>query len=463
VTQDLSTAEYRCPGESYGISRAVHLGRLASFHPACRDCRRRDDTFGLSARHIRQLAEIGFRAQQPPWFCAEGVGKVAINDLSPNLARKIAIEFARRITCPATSSGSRQPSVVVAGDGRLATAAIVAAIVEGVRWTGCETIDIGPASAPCAARAIQHLAADGGVFVGNAHGAPHTVGLKFWAHGEPLSQGGLLGEIAASVLNRFGEAMIDRPTRTFGTLRRHAATDFYLGDLRPAYHALRPLRFVLDCTTGPIVAYLEELVRNVACQIIFSESTDRPGEQEVGWAELRRVPPTSFWWDSPKDLVRNNLPIRKMDLRVRLLTPDGLGGPSYSFPHSETKPERATGNDRLAEQVVAAQAHFGMRVDDDGENCRVVDEQGQSVAAERLLALVAGSCNGPALYGEELRQKTFRRMQESGASIAADASGRLWYASGHAPLPDALQTLTHLLVLLSRNDMAFSAIVNDPG
>src|SRR5271157_1606542 len=189
VIQDLSTAEYRCPGESYGISRAVHFGRLVRFHPACRDCPQRHDTLGLSARQIGQLAEIDSRTRQPPLFHAEGMGNVAINDLSPNMARRIAIEFARRI---ATHDGNSQPTAVVASDGRLATAAIVAAIVEGVRWTGCETVDIGPASAPCTARAIQHLAADGGIFVGNAHGAPHTVGLKFWAHGEPLSQCGLL-------------------------------------------------------------------------------------------------------------------------------------------------------------------------------------------------------------------------------------------------------------------------------
>ena len=395
MIQDLSTADFCCPGDAYRISRAVHLGRLASFHPTCRDCPRRDDTVGLSSRQVRQLAEIGSRARQQPLFCAEGVGKVAINDLSPDLARRIAIEFARRImggrlpTRP-TQAGNHLPTAVVAGDGRLATAAIIAAIVEGVRWTGCETIDIGPASASCAARAIQHLAADGGVFVGNAGGAPHTVGLKFWAQGEPLSQGGLLDDIAASVRERCGEALIDRPTRTFGRLRRFAAADIYLDDFHPAYHALRPLRFVLECAVGPVVAYLKELTRNVACRIISGEG----------------------------------------------------------------------GNDRLAEQVVAAEAHFGIQIGDDGENCRVVDERGQSVEAERLVALIGGSFAAPVKKGEDLRQQTFLRMRESRATIAADTAGRLWYAASHAPLPDALQTLTHLLVLLSRDDRALSAVLD---
>jgi hypothetical protein len=388
VIQDPTTAEYRCPGETCPISRAVHLGRLAGFHPACCDCPRCDDTVGLSTRQIRQLAEVGWRARKPPLFHAEGAGNVAINDLSPSLARRIAIEFARRIASPA-EKGESQPAAVVAHDGRLATAAIIAAVVEGVRWTGCEVIDIGPASAPCTARAIRHLAADGGIFVGNVHGAPHTVGLKFWAHDEPLSQGGLLDEVAAALQTGSGEAAIDRPARAFGPLRRFSAAEVYLDDLRPAYHALRPLRFVLDCTLGPVVAFVEELVRNMACRIIPSES--------------------------------------------------GRG---------------------LGQQVAAVQAHFGMQIVDDGENCRVVDERGQSVTAERLRAVIAGGLAGAAMQGEELRQQTFRRMQEDHAAMTVDAAGRLWYASGQAVVPDALRTLTHLLVLLSRDDLAFSAVLD---
>ena len=113
--------------------------------------------------------------------------------------------------------------------------------------------------------------------------------------------------------------------------------------------------------------------------------------------------------------------------------------------------------------MVAAQAHFGMQIGDDGENCRVVDERGQSVEAERLLALIAGNFAGPVMQGEELRQQTFLRMRESRAAIAADTAGRLWYAAGHAPLPDALRTLTLLLVLLSRDDRAFSAVLGAEG
>ena len=298
------------------------------------------------------------------------------------------LRAAQSAGCPAQGGKSRA-TAVVASDGRLATAAIFSGVVEGLRWSGCEVVDIGPASAPCTAKAIHHLAAEAGVYVGNACGDPHTAGLKFWGQGEPLSQGGMLDEIAASLQSGPSEAMIDRPMRTFGPLRRFQAANVYLDDLRPAYHALRPLRFVLDCKLGVVVGYLEELIRNVACQIISLEA--------------------------------------------------GSG---------------------LAEQVAAARAHFGMHIGDDGENCRVVDERGQLVEAARLLTMLAGGFDGPIVQGEKLRQQTFRRMRESDATIAADSAGRLWYACGHAPLPDALRTLTLLLVHLSRDDRAFSEVLD---
>jgi hypothetical protein len=439
MMQDLSPAEYRCPGETYSISRAVHLGRLSRFHPACRECPRREDTVGLSASHIRRLAEFAAQSRQPLIFHSEGAGSRSISDLGPQLARRIAIEFGRRLQNAAGDVGQvanlperrqignpphvegSQTTAIVAGDGRPAAAEIIAALCDGLRWTGCDVIDIGPASGPCTARAIEHLLADGGIFVGRApctHGrhhvpsaraddsgekgderlvGPHSVGLKFWSRVEPLSQGSLLDDIEVALqADRSAEAM-DRPTRRFGPLRRFAATEVYLSDFRPAYHALRPLRFVVDCRLEPVFGYLDDLLKHVACRTVRADT-------EVG------------------DIGR---------------------------------------------QVVKVDAHFGIQIDDDGENCRVFDELGRAVETGRLLEVVGTTWGRLPTCQKDgrlaicaTRQQTFLRMRRSGSAIAADAAGRLWYADNHAPRADALQTLTRLLVLLSREDIALSAVLD---
>ena len=338
---------YRCPGEAYSISRAVHLGRLADFYPACRECPRRDDTLGLSARTVRRVSEAHATSPQRPRSAAEGSEAFAINDLSPPKARTIAIEFVRNVLI--SRSEMCTLPIIFGSDGRLVTAAVAAAMIEGIRWTGCEAIDLGPVSVPCLATALRSSSAAGGIYLGNPSGAAHTLGLKFWVGKERMSQNDASAALAA--IDRSTPAPVDRAVRTFGPLRREDAATAYLDELRPAYHALRSLRFALWSSCEPVWPYLDELTRNVACRAIR--------------------------------------------------------------PHAG-KP--------LGEQILAARAHFGIEISDDGENANVFDERGSLVSIESL--------------------------------------ARLWRAADCEPVADALRTLTALLVLLSRSDEPFSAVLN---
>ena len=78
-----AAVEYRCPGAGYAISRAVHLGRLARFYPACRHCPHAADTGTLSPRQVRQLREIDLRGVPRPRFHEEGAGGVYGNEFPP--------------------------------------------------------------------------------------------------------------------------------------------------------------------------------------------------------------------------------------------------------------------------------------------------------------------------------------------------------------------------------------------
>jgi len=429
VSEQPSNTEYRCPGEHYPISRAVHLARLGGYYASCRDCPRRDDTAGLSARQVRRLAEIRSQAPERLRLTAEGLRDAAINDVSPAVARAIAIDFARRLRDRRAAS---RLLVVFASDGRLSTAAIVTAVVEGIRWTGCEVVDLGAASAPCMAFAIGQLEAEGGVYLGNPSGAAHTLGMKFWIGGGPLSQGEFLDSLAAFNVRsrRCVPHTLDRPSRSFGPLRRMDAEDIYLRELRPAYHALRPLRFVLQCACEPLVSYLEDLLRSVACRVIRAE----PGGE-------------------------------------------------------------------FGRQVVAAKAHFGMRIDGDGDSGQVFDEQGRAVATEQLTELFADvgcverrpaeearstgksnrsssgnqfstpSRNAPPADVACAERRPAEEARSTGKSNRSSSGNQFSTPSRNAPpiaevraphtLPsDALQTLTLLLVHLSRDDLAFSVALD---
>jgi phosphomannomutase len=51
-------------------------------------------------------------------------------------------------------------------------------------------------------------------------------------------------------------------------------------------------------------------------------------------------------------------------------------------------------------------------------------------------------------------------MREHRAVFGGGSCGRFWHVVAGVPLPDALMTITQLLVLLSRSDEPFSAVLD---
>ena len=438
------TLEYRCPGEKYAVSRAVHLGRLARFYPGCRRCLHRDDTGTLSPRQVGRLEETEPRGRPVPLFREEGAEGVYLNDLGPKAVREMAAAlgvtlqkrsatggwgkaqggWGKAQRCPSSDSSgtslrsatshpdNNPPVVVLAGDGRPIAAELVAAAAEGLRYGGCHLVDVGPATSACLAFAVDHLGADGGMLVGSPGDQANVVALKFWdAAPAPLSAGAAMEPVEQ--IYRTG---VDRPTRTAGSMRRVQAEGPYLAGLAEYYHALRPLRVILHTSCEPLARYLEKLTGSLACRIVRSRTTV-----------------------------------------------DGLPG-----------------------QINDETAHFGVQIDDDGERCRVWDEQGRPVPNERLLLLVARSllkerpgstvvlqegtpaavaeaiesAGGRVFFSGPLRREAAMAMRSHDGLLGGGTAGRFWHDRDGLPLPDALMTLTLLLVLLSQSDRRFSEVLD---
>jgi len=416
--ESTATAVYQCPGEPYPISPAIHLGRLASFYPKCRQCSHCHETGTLSTGVVKMLNETRKRTVAESLFTAEGISGVYLNELSPLQARQFAAAFG--LSLARRNSGERG-GIVLAGDGRDLAPELMAAASDGLRWSGRDVVDLGAASAPCLAQALRHLQAAGGLLVGNDSGQANMVGLKLWgAEGQPLSAGPELDAI-----RKLSAQGVDRPTRSYGALSRFSPESLYLAGLEEFFHALRPLRLVLDTGCRPLIGYLRKLASSVACELLLSREA------------------------------------------ATTLAAAGLG---------------------LAERVRGERAHFGIWVDGDGEACRVVDERGAPLSAEQALLLLSdfvlqkqpgaaviveqaacaatveriAAAGGRVVRSGASRANMHAAMAAHDAALGGGPSGRFWYGA-LPPTADGLRTLSLLLTILSQSDRPLSETVRALG
>jgi len=433
-----SDAEYFCPAQRAPISRAVHLGRLTRYYPGCRSCPQRHDTGTLSSRCVKRLDQPRPRVTPAMLFSNEAVQGTYLNDLDPATAGAMGRALGVYLTRQLPPSGN-PPVVVIASDGRPLAPEMVATAGAGLRWSGAKVIDIGSATAPCLAFAVRHLHASGGILVGNHPGRVETVGLKFWTTG-PCSKGvdGPLEAIA-----QIFQDVPARPRRTSEPLTRYRADGPYLGQIAHLYHALRPLRFVLDTNSPPAADYVRRLIGPTACEFVPRRtSPDRLAEQ-IGAEDVH------------------------FGLRI------------------DQDAERCTLFDELGRQVENERLLLLLTrylLDDPAGRTIVLEEKTSHETARRLkslgLKIVRGNSRRAEMHG---------LLRHGRAEFGGGPSGRFWYRLAQTPAacgpdqytsvmapnvgvqrepcephyaPDALLTLSHLLGLLSRSDRPLSAILD---
>lgn len=439
IVSSPATTEYRCPGESHSISRAIHLSRLAAFYPTCRQCQHRHDTGQLNPETVERIYQTEARGRQYPLFQRDGVRGVFLNELTPAKASRIAAALAsllwqdvpltgRQNTPAGPAGGSRTqqpsrrgPSIVVGYDERPSSPAILSAVIDALRMMGCPVIDVGLSSRPCFAFAVDHLQAAGGLFVSGAGHDASWSGLDLYRDGAaPLSLGDGLDEVQQKF-----ESDVTRPTRSAAFQKAFQATIPYEAGLWKHFHALRPLRVVCAARPRPVRKTIRKIFSKLPCEL-----------SEVETAAAVNEP-------------------LKHDFLL----------------------------ERISTRVKKRQAHLGVLIDDDGSRCWFVDNCGQLVNPLALTAMLARQNrtdhpNAPIvaessslehlqsmvapvelLDGGDSAGSISRVMRESHSSFGGGQSNFYWFRESF-PACDAILTLAHVLQGLSRSDASFATAVS---
>lgn len=266
----------------------------------------------------------------PRMFGTDGVRGVANTEaLSPELAFRLG----RAAAAMAVEKTGRRPLAVVGRDTRRSGPMLAAAVSAGICSAGGDVVDLGVVTTPAVAFITGHIQADFGVMLSASHNPAPDNGIKFFsAEGYKLPDA---VEDQLEALVRTSPDTMPRPTgASLGTIRTDAAAiEAYIEHLVRTGQPLTGLRLVLDCGHGAAYQLSPEVFRRLGAEVITLNT-------------------------APDGLNIN----------------DGCGS---------THPEQ------LQQAVVAHGAHVGIAHDGDADRCIAVDERGEVVDGDQIMAICA--------------------------------------------------------------------------
>ncbi len=316
--------------------------------------------------------------------------------------------------------------VVVGHDSRAYAPVLAGALVEGLLSTGRQVVAIGLATTPMVYFAQHHLEVPAAVAVTASHNPNGWAGFKL--SDEPSTTFGPEEILALREIAQQG-----RFARGTGTYVEHSVTGAYIERLAATTPAQHPLRVVVDggnSISGPIaVAAFEAAGHEVV-----------PCNLELDW----------------------------------------------SFPNHEPDPEVLEARTQLAAAVQEHHADLGVALDGDGDRLGVTDERGETVYADRLVALLARdvltrhpgasivydvkcsrlvedvvlSAGGVPVMGPTGHSHIKREMRRLGAPFAGERSGHLFDAADHLGFDDAVHAGLRIAHVLATSGGTMSALVD---
>jgi phosphomannomutase len=306
--------------------------------------------------------------------------------------------------------------VAVGYDGRLTSPALEAALVDGLAEGGADVVRTGRGPTPMLYFAAATLEVEGGIMVTGSHNPPDHNGFKLVLGGKPF-----FGEAIQTLGQRalaLGPAAAAR-----GHATEHRVFDDYVARLAQDYDGARPLKVAWDCGNGATGEIVVELTKKL------------PG----------------------RHILLNE-------------TIDG------TFPAHHPDPTVAENLVQLQQAVAAEGCDLGIGFDGDGDRIGVVDARGRILWGDQLMIVLARDVlkhypDAPVLADVKASQVLFdaiaaaggrpvmmetghslikARLAETGAPLAGEMSGHIFFADHYYGFDDAVYVAVRLLGILGR-------------
>lgn len=314
-------------------------------------------------------------------------------------------------------------SVAVGYDGRLTSPDLETALVAGLASTGLHVYRIGLGPSPMLYFAVHHLGADAGMMITGSHNPPEYNGIKMSRRGRPFFGADIraLGTAIAREDYLTGRGQVEDSPVAEAYVKRLFA-DFVPG---------RPLRVAWDPGNGAAGAVLAALCAKL------------PGEH----------------------ILINE-------------TVDG------TFPAHHPDPTVEENLEQLRAEVARHACDLGIAFDGDGDRIGVIDERGRVLWGDQLLVLLArpvlaeipgatiiADVKSSQVFFEEIRRMggkplmcrtghspIKKLMAETGAPLAGEMSGHVFFGHHYYGYDDALYAAVRLLSLLSTSEHSLASL-----
>lgn len=335
------------------------------------------------------------------------VGKTLTNDVVYDIGRALASE-AKELGCK---------TIVVGRDGRNSSPELSEHLSKGIMSTGCHVLDIGMVPTPVLYFVIQHTDGRTGVMITGSHNPAEYNGLKMMIKGETL---------ADSRIQQLKERIDNQAfSAGDGSIEQNGMFESeYIGTLCDDIQVTRPMKIVVDCGNGAAGELAPVIFKNLGCEVIelFCEV-------------------------------------------------DG------NFPNHHPDPSKPENLATLIKTVKENNADVGLAFDGDGDRLGVVDSNGKIIWPDRQMMLfakdvLAGKPGSEIIFdvkcsrhlpdqivkfgGRPLMWKTGHsfmkaKLKETGAKLAGEMSGHIFFNDRWFGFDDALYSAARLLQILSED------------
>lgn len=265
-------------------------------------------------------------------FGTDGARGVALTELTCELAMQIG----RAAAMVLTAKAHHKPKIYVGKDTRISSDILEASLIAGICSMGADAVLMGVCPTPAVAFLVKRRGADAGIMISASHNSMEFNGIKIFS--------GAGYKLSDDIEEEIERLVLDAPEEIYAhltggnnvgkiTYDKNGDWDYIRSVMKTVEHDLSGVRVAIDCANGSASATAERLFGGLGATVFLVNST-----------------------------------------------PNGINiNLNCGSTHMEA----------ISKFVADKRCHIGVAFDGDADRCLAVDENGQLIDGDKLIAIFA--------------------------------------------------------------------------